>query len=342
HECYTRTQIVSGYVSSVQRSRTAYDRAAALDLHVGAHLVELAGQREAAVEDALVDVAGAAGQRGHRHHGRLQVGGEAGVRVGDDVDRPQRPVAAHVQHRALAGEVDAHLLQLVAHDAQVEAGADEADLALRDGRGHGEHAGVEPVGHDGVLDGVQLVHALDGDEPGAATADLRAHLGEHVDHVEDLGLQRRVLDDRGALGQGGGHDEVLGAGVRGGVEVEGGAGQPGRLDVDDRLALVDDRAQALVAEAVEVEVAAAEGAAADALDDGLAEAVHQRGGEQHRPAEPAGDLGGQHGAGEAGGVDDERALGLVQLDVGAHGLGQLDRAAYVLDDRDVAQDGAAF
>src|SRR5690606_37352837 len=148
--------------------------------------------------------------------------------------------------------------------------------------------------------------------------------------------------DRGALGQGGGHDEVLGAGVRGGVEVEGGAGQPGRLDVDDRLALVDDRAQALVAEVVEVEVAAAEVAAADALDDGLAEAVHQRGGEQHRPAEPAGDLGGQHGAGEAGGVDDERALGLVQLDVGAHGLGQLDRAAYVLDDRDVAQDGAAF
>ena len=111
---------------------------------------------------------------------------------------------------------------------------------------------------------------------------------QHVDHVEDLGLQRRVLDHGGAPAEGGGHDEVLGAGVRGGVEVEGGAREAGGLDVDDGLALVHDRAQALVAQVVEVQVAAAQVAAADALDDRLTEPVQQGGHEQHGSAETAG------------------------------------------------------
>jgi hypothetical protein len=68
----------------------------------------------------------------------------------------------------------------------------------------------------------------------------------------------------------------------------------------------------------------------------------ERGHEQHRCAEPAGDLLGQHRAGELGGVDDERPLGLVELDYGPDRLGELHGPPDVLDHRDVPQDGAAL
>jgi len=76
---------------------------------------------------------------------------------------------------------------------------------------------------------------------------------------------------------------------------------------------------------------------ADALDHGLAEPVQQGRHEQHRAAEPPGDLGRQHRAGQVGRVDDERPLGLVELDHRADRLGQFDGAPDVLDRRDVPQ-----
>ena len=79
------------------------------------------------------------------------------------------------------------------------------------------------------------------------------------------------------------------------------------------LALVDDGAEPGEAPVVEVQVPAAQVAPADALDDGLAEPVQQRRHEQHRAAEPAGDLGRQHRAGQVGRVDHQRPLGLVEL-----------------------------
>ena len=108
------------------------------------------------------------------------------------------------------------------------------------------------------------------------------------------------------------------------------------------LALFHDRAEPGEAAVVEVKAAAAEVASADALDGGLTEPVQQRRHEQHRGAEPAGDLRGKDRAGQLGGVDDESPLGFVELDHGADGLGQLDGPPDVLDHRDVAQDGPAL
>ena len=93
---------------------------------------------------------------------------------------------------------------------------------------------------------------------------------------------------------------------------------------------------------VEVQVAAAEIAAADVLEHRLAEPVQQRGHEQHRAAELPGDLGGQHRAGQLGGVDHQRPLRLVELDDRADRLGELDGPAHVLDHRDVPQYRAAL
>ena len=109
--------------------------------------------------------------------------------------------------------------------------------------------------------------------------------------------------------------------------------------MDDRVALIDHRAEPGEAPVVEVEVAAAQIAAADALDDGLAEPVQQGRHEQHRAAEPPGDLGRENRAGQPGRVIDQRALGLVELDQRADRLGELDGAADVFDRRHVAQHG---
>ena len=133
------------------------------------------------------------------------------------------------------------------------------------------------------------------------------------------------------------HDQVLGAGVRRRVQVQVRALQLAGLDPDGRVALVHDRAEPGEAAVVEVQVPVAQVAPADALDHGLAEPVQQGRHEQHRAAEPAGDLGRQHRAGQVGRVDDQRPFGLVELDDRADRLGQFDGAADVLDRRDVPQ-----
>jgi hypothetical protein len=60
------------------------------------------------------------------------------------------------------------------------------------------------------------------------------------------------------------------------------AAQPGwRRDPDDRVTLVHRRAEPRETAVVEVQVPAAQVAAADALNDRFAEPVQQRGHEQH-------------------------------------------------------------
>ena len=110
-----------------------------------------------------------------------------------------------------------------------------------------------------------------------------------------------------------------------------------RLDVDLVLALVHDRPEPGEPPVVKVQVTAAQIASSDALQGGLAEPVQQRGHEQHRAAEPAGDLGGQHRAVQPGGVDHQGPLRLVELDHRADGLRELDRAAHILDDGNVPE-----
>jgi hypothetical protein len=60
-----------------------------------------------------------------------------------------------------------------------------------------------------VLDRSQHVHAVHGERRRAGALDLRAHLHQHPAQVGDLRLTRGVVDHRRALGQHGGHQDVL-------------------------------------------------------------------------------------------------------------------------------------
>jgi hypothetical protein len=128
----------------------------------------------------------------------------------------------------------------------------------------------------------------------------------------------------------------------GGVQVEAATAEVAGLDVDVvALGVLGDLGtQAREAPVVEVQVAAAQVASADALDAGVAGAVHQRGDEEHGTAETGRDVGGQDGAlgvVELGGVDDDGSLGLMELDLGAHVFGELESSVDVLDNRNVPQ-----
>ena len=59
----------------------------AVEMDVGAEAGELLHVHEAVLEDRLADVRGAVGAADQRHQLRLEVGGEAGERLGGDVDR---------------------------------------------------------------------------------------------------------------------------------------------------------------------------------------------------------------------------------------------------------------
>ena len=138
-------------------------------------------------------------------------------------------------------------------------------------------------------------------------------------------------------GEGGRHDQVLGAHVRRRVQVQVGAAELPGLDVDLVPGLVHGGAQPGEPPVVEVEVAAAQVAAADALDDRLSQPVQEGGHEDDRAAEAAGDLGREHRAGQGGGIHHERAFRLMELDHRADRLRQLHRPAHVLDRRHVPQ-----
>ena len=76
-------------------------------------------------------------------------------------------------------------------------------------------------------------HALDLDRRGAGAGDLGAHLDQHVGQVDDLRLAGRVVDHRGAVGQHGGHQDVLGGPDTREVQPHRRPGQPVRRAGDD-------------------------------------------------------------------------------------------------------------
>ena len=82
----------------------------------------------------------------------------------------------------------------------------------------------------------------------------RAHGAQHGGEVGDLGLPGRVLDDRGPLGQHGGHEEVVGGGVTRVLEHHGGAHEAATLDMATHLSVGGLEMRAHRGQAVDVEV----------------------------------------------------------------------------------------
>ena len=113
----------------------------------------------------------------------LEVRGQARVRRGLDVDRPEACAveggAVDLDGVRAAGHVDAGPADDLEERAEVLARrAVERDPATGHGRGDDERAGLDPVGHDPVLGAAQSVAALDLDRVGRGPFDVGAHVLE--------------------------------------------------------------------------------------------------------------------------------------------------------------------
>ncbi len=169
---------------------------------------------EAVFEDVFGDGGGAFGLGGEGHVLGLHVGGEAGVLFGGDVGCLMRLAAgADADLVGADVELDAALLELGDEGAEVGGvAAVDVEVAAGDGSGDEEGAGLDAVGVDLVAGAVEFGDALHADGGGAGAFDLCAHGDEEGGEVGDLGLAGTVLEEGFAFGEGGGHEEVFGAG----------------------------------------------------------------------------------------------------------------------------------
>ncbi len=199
---------------------------------------------------------------------------------------------------------------------------------------------LQAVRQGAVVVAAERVDTGDADGAVGVHGDDRAHLLQHADEVLDLGLDGRVGQLGDALRQHGGQQHLLGGADRRVGQADLAAAQSLRgLQVLAALALLDRRAELAQHLEVEVDRPAADVTAAQAGDEGVAEAVQQRAAQQDRDARGTGvgvdvrDVGALH----VRGVEDQLA-GLV---AGADGhtvqLQQAAHDAHVTDVGDVAQ-----
>ena len=150
-----------------------------------------------------------------RHELRLHVGRESRVRRGAEAHRLRPPGASHADR----SRRPASMLAPASRSLSITASRWSARASLQQhvaaGRRHGaqEGAGLDAVGHDAVRGAVQALDALDADAarcrgprscaPMAISSSARSATS---------GSLRGVLEHRLALGQRGGHHQVLGAG----------------------------------------------------------------------------------------------------------------------------------
>ena len=188
----------------------AHQRVMTIGPHVGTEPRDLVDEPEPRLEQVLRDHRRAVGDGVQGDELRLQVGREARVGQGDDVDgagrssmRDAEAVLLDMDH----GPADASLssamsrcLPMAPRTTHVAAGDRGSD---RPG------AGDDPVGDVACSTGFSssTPSTVRVEEPGAL--DPRAHLDQHLADVDDLRLPGGVVDDGDALGQDRGHQEVL-------------------------------------------------------------------------------------------------------------------------------------
>ena len=123
---------------------------------------------------------------------------------------------------------------------------------------------------------MKLLHALDGNDRCTGSADLGAHLVEHVGEVDNLGLARGVVDNGLPLSLDRSHDEVLGGSdacelERHRITHEALAG----IGIDVTVVGIELHTQRLEAQDVHIDLSRTEVAAAGHGDLRLAEAAQE-------------------------------------------------------------------
>ncbi len=223
------------------------------------------------------DGAGAFGLSGKGHVLGLHVGGEAGVFFGGYVcgfeftaGTDANVVGADIDLDAALfefGDESAEVLRFAAIDVEVSAGNGSCDE---------EGSGFDAVGVDTMTRAVESGDALNADGCGACAFDLCSHGDEQGGEVGDFRLAGAVFKEGFSLGQRGGHQEVFGSGDGDLVEDDVCAFEPVGAGFEVAVVLGDGGAHGFEAADVEVDRAAADGAASGHGDAGDAGAGDER------------------------------------------------------------------
>ena len=262
HGC-AGAQVVRPDGSALQERHALDDRGLALYLDGGAHAQKLLHIAEAVVPDALGDDAGALADREQRCELRLHIGGEAGVRHGLDVAFRQSAGRADADAFVVFLDLRAAFDQLRGDGFQMlRDDVADHDVAARRRRHDHIGAGLDLVGHDGIVAAVHMLDAADLDRVRTGAAHVRAHQVQKVRQVDDVRLLRRIFDDRQPLRPDGGEHDVHGRADADHVEIDRAAHQRVRGRGDHGVLCPDPRAERLKALDVLVDGTDAEIAAA--------------------------------------------------------------------------------
>ena len=183
------------------------------------------------------------------------------------------PLEDEADHAQVAGDrvLDAHL------------------AAGHAGKRH-EAPHLDVVGADVVLAAVQLPHAGDGEDVGADSLDVGAHLHEHPGEVLHMGLAGGVADHGRPRNEGGCHEDVLRA-HHGGLVHEDVCGREALRRVQNDVAVeLDAGAEGAEPVHVRVQAAPSDHVATGRGHHGAAEAGEERAGEQEGRAHALGEL----------------------------------------------------
>ena len=315
------------------------------DGDVRAHADEFLHMHEAVFEDVFGDGAGAFSLGGEGHVLGLHVGREAGVLFGGDVGGFE--LAAGADADVVFADVDADTTLFEFGDERAEVlrfSAVDVEVAAGDGAGHEEGSGFDAVGVDAVARSVEFADALDADGAGACAFDFGSHGDEERGEVGDFGLAGAVLEDGLAFGQGGGHEEVFGAGDGDLVEDDVCAFEAVGAGFEVAVVVDDGRAHGFEAGDVQVDGAATAGAASGPGDAGDAGAGDERAEDKRAGAHGLDDLVLGDGVGEDGALDVGAVLSaaVTEFDLGAHAGEELALGLDVADLRDVFEDDLVF
>ncbi len=196
----------------------------------------------------------------------------------------------------------------------------DVEVAAGERAGDDEGAGLDAVGNDAVARAVKFFDAADAQGRGARAFNVGAHFDEQRGQVRDLGLAGTVLHQGFALGEGGGHEQVFGAGD--GDPVEDNVAALEALGARDHVTVLggDGRPQTFQAFDVQIDGTRADGTSAGKGNLGHAATRHQRPEHQRGGAHGLHQLVGrfrmfQPGAGDGGAM---LRAAVTELDLGAH------------------------
>src|SRR3990170_188183 len=343
HQRAAGAHVQRPHAGAVQRRRADDDGRRAGGDDVCSHLTQLAHVEQTVLVHPLLDDAYALALRQEGGQRRVQVCRKPRIRHRLRLHAAEGAAGAADAQRAVAGlDAGAGLSQLVDQGVQVlRRRALDADLAARRRRREGEEARLQPVRYDAMAHAAQLGDAIDRQHAAAGALDLRPHVVEHGDDVDDLRLRGRVDQGRLALSQHGGEDGVHRSHDAGVVEEEAGAAQARllRRPLGAILLAVALDAGAEAAEALDVGVERphADDVAARRAAGRLAEATEER--PHHEEARPLIDdeIVRRVEALDAGGAHAPEAGALV-AHLGAERGEDARHRAHVLDVGDVLQD----